>query len=48
MVASDGIEPSDAAGIAVVGPIVMTPDGAAYAYRYSRLLSALNLVERLS
>jgi len=41
------VAPTDAAGIAVIGPFVMTPDGAAYAYRYSRLLSDLNLVEGL-
>jgi hypothetical protein len=41
------ITPSDPAGIAGRGFIVMTPDGNAYAYTYRRVLSDLYLVPGL-
>jgi hypothetical protein len=38
---------ADRAGITGVGPVVITPDGKYYAYRYGRSLSDLYLVEGL-
>ncbi len=39
--------PTDPAGVRVIGNIHITPDGASYAYTYSRLLSELYLVTGL-
>jgi len=39
--------PPDPTGISDIGRVVMTPDGDAYAYAYSRVLSNLYLVEGL-
>ena len=39
--------PSDLAGVVVVQGIVMTPDAAAYAYSYVRILSDLYVAEGL-
>jgi dipeptidyl aminopeptidase/acylaminoacyl peptidase len=40
--------PTDPAGVRVIGNIHVTPDGASYAYTYSRILSELYLVTGLS
>jgi hypothetical protein len=37
--------PADPAGVDSLSPILVTPDGKAYAYTYSRVLSDLYLVE---
>lgn len=39
--------PSDPVGVWAVGPILLTPDGRAYAYNYFRSLSDLSLVDGL-
>jgi Tol biopolymer transport system component len=41
------VMPADAAGVRSIGRILITPDGASYAYTYSRLLSELYLVDGL-
>ena len=38
------LSPPDTAGLSVFGRLVVTPDGQAYAYDYSRILSALQVV----
>ena len=39
--------PSDHAGVALIGPILMSADGKSYVYGYHRALSDLYLVEGL-
>lgn len=39
--------PPDPAGVATLGPILITPDGKSYVYGFNRTLSDLYLVERL-
>jgi dipeptidyl aminopeptidase/acylaminoacyl peptidase len=41
------VMPADPAGIYDIDPVLVSPDGAAYAYTYSRVLSELYLVEGL-
>jgi dipeptidyl aminopeptidase/acylaminoacyl peptidase/predicted Ser/Thr protein kinase len=41
------VMPSDPAGVELIGPIVLTPDGKGYVYGYHRILSDLYLVEGL-
>jgi eukaryotic-like serine/threonine-protein kinase len=41
------IQPADAAGIATIGGLIMTPDAKSYVYSYVRTLSDLYLVEGL-
>jgi hypothetical protein len=41
------IGPSDPAGVTGLGHVLLTPDGASYAYNYARTLSDLYLVEGL-
>ena len=39
------VVPADAAGVVDVTSVVMTPDGASYAYSYGQILSDLLVVE---
>ena len=39
--------PSDPAGVNIILPILLTPDGKSYVYGYRRMLSDLYLVEGL-
>lgn len=41
------IKPSDPAGIHIVAPVLLTPDGKSYVYGYRRTLSTLYLVQGL-
>jgi hypothetical protein len=41
------LTPPDPAGVLLMGPIVMTPDGNSYVYSYRRTLDELFLVEGL-
>jgi serine/threonine protein kinase/Tol biopolymer transport system component len=41
------LTPPDPAGVLLIGPILMTPDGKSYAYSYRRTLDELFLVEGL-
>jgi Tol biopolymer transport system component len=41
------LSPPDSAGLSFFGRFVVTPDGQAYAYDYSRILSALQIVDGL-
>jgi hypothetical protein len=39
--------PADPAGVATIGPILITPDGKTYVYGFHRTLADLYLVEGL-
>jgi hypothetical protein len=41
------VAPPDLAGVLWIGPVLITPDGSAYAYTFSRSLSDLYLVKGL-
>jgi hypothetical protein len=41
------LTPPDPAGVLLIGPILMTPDGKSYVYSYRRTLDELFLVEGL-
>ena len=43
----EDLMPADPAGVATIGPILITPDGKTYVYGFHRTLADLYLVEGL-